>query len=103
MATRRCRVCGCTDKKACKGGCSWVEVDLCSACLQAPPRVRATGLMWAHDYHIALLQALRRGITVTRYALDPMADKPGETIEFEIRVTRVGKTRLPRITKGKPA
>jgi len=29
---RSCRECGCTDDKACEGGCSWVEVDLCSAC-----------------------------------------------------------------------
>lgn len=27
-----CRVCGCTDDRACDGGCSWVEPDLCSAC-----------------------------------------------------------------------
>jgi hypothetical protein len=28
----RCRVCGCTDARACEGGCSWVEFDLCSRC-----------------------------------------------------------------------
>ena len=33
-----CRVCGCTDERACAGGCSWVEDpqllgDLCSSCL----------------------------------------------------------------------
>lgn len=27
-----CRVCGCTDERACEGGCSWVEPDLCSQC-----------------------------------------------------------------------
>lgn len=27
-----CRVCGCTEERACEGGCSWVEPDLCSAC-----------------------------------------------------------------------
>lgn len=32
----RCRVCGCTDDRACPGGCSWVEPDLCSACVEAP-------------------------------------------------------------------
>ena len=31
-----CRVCGCTDNRACLGGCWWVEADLCSAC--AGPR-----------------------------------------------------------------
>lgn len=27
-----CRVCGCTDLRACPGGCAWVAHDLCSAC-----------------------------------------------------------------------
>lgn len=31
---RRCRVCGCTDEKACEGECCWAEKDLCSACLE---------------------------------------------------------------------
>lgn len=31
---RRCRVCGCTDDRACPGGCHWVEDDLCSACVE---------------------------------------------------------------------
>ena len=30
---RTCRVCGCTEESACEGGCSWVEEDLCSACV----------------------------------------------------------------------
>ncbi|MGE4321039.1 MAG: hypothetical protein AB7E61_06305 [Acholeplasmataceae bacterium] len=27
-----CRVCGCDDLHSCKGGCYWVEEDLCSQC-----------------------------------------------------------------------
>ncbi len=27
-----CRVCGCDDLHSCKGGCHWVEEDLCSQC-----------------------------------------------------------------------
>lgn len=33
-ATRKCRVCGCTDTQACmteEGPCFWLEEDLCSA------------------------------------------------------------------------
>ncbi len=30
----KCRGCGCTDTQACPGGCSWVEPNLCSACVQ---------------------------------------------------------------------
>jgi hypothetical protein len=33
----RCRVCGCTDDRACPGGCYWVEPDLCSACAAQQP------------------------------------------------------------------
>jgi hypothetical protein len=29
---RQCRVCGCTELDACRGGCYWVEDDLCSRC-----------------------------------------------------------------------
>jgi len=28
-----CRVCGCSEFNACPGGCSWVDKDLCSACV----------------------------------------------------------------------
>lgn len=31
--TGRCVGCGCTDKRACPGGCHWVGPDLCSRCL----------------------------------------------------------------------
>jgi hypothetical protein len=29
---RFCRICGCTQIRACPGACSWVGPDLCSAC-----------------------------------------------------------------------
>lgn len=29
---RTCRVCGCTDGRACPSGCMWVQDDLCSSC-----------------------------------------------------------------------
>lgn len=32
---RTCRVCGCTQNRACEGGCWWVERDLCSSCRQS--------------------------------------------------------------------
>ena len=32
-AVRSCSVCGCTDTRACKGGCHWVGAALCSACV----------------------------------------------------------------------
>ena len=35
--TRKCRICGCTNERACPGGCYWVERDLCSACGEFAP------------------------------------------------------------------
>ena len=32
---QKCRICGCTDLKACKEGCEWVEGDLCSKCVKS--------------------------------------------------------------------
>lgn len=29
----KCRGCGCTNERACKGGCSWAEKNLCDQCL----------------------------------------------------------------------
>lgn len=44
---RTCRGCGCTDLRACPGGCYWVRPDFCSACAdeQAQPLVD-TALEW---------------------------------------------------------
>lgn len=37
-----CKVCGCTDDRACPGGCYWVSLDppLCSACVSAERLMR---------------------------------------------------------------
>jgi hypothetical protein len=29
---RFCRNCGCSDERACEGGCWWIAADLCSEC-----------------------------------------------------------------------
>jgi len=34
LLTQQCRVCGCTNERACPGGCHWVEFDLCSQCAE---------------------------------------------------------------------
>ena len=32
IADRKCAACGCTEQKACPGGCEWADWDLCTAC-----------------------------------------------------------------------
>lgn len=38
-----CRECGCTDISACDGGCEWVAMDLCSACVNTHQRKESDG------------------------------------------------------------
>lgn len=50
-----CRVCGCTDSRACvtaDGPCYWVEPGLCSACvdLEEVPAVRVFTEAEANEY-----------------------------------------------------
>jgi hypothetical protein len=35
-----CRGCGCSDERACPGGCVWAEPNLCSRCFLGRPRPR---------------------------------------------------------------
>jgi len=30
---RTCRICGCTDSRACEGGCGWAMPGICSKCI----------------------------------------------------------------------
>jgi hypothetical protein len=40
-----CRVCGCTDTHACRGGCWWAAPGVCNQCVD---RAVDTGQLW-HD------------------------------------------------------
>ena len=31
---QKCRICSCTNERACEGGCHWIEFDLCSSHLE---------------------------------------------------------------------
>lgn len=44
LALFQCRVCGCTDARACPGGCGWVEPGLCSSCaIEQPAELLVVG------------------------------------------------------------
>ena len=32
LLQQTCRICGCTNERACLGGCHWIQEDLCSEC-----------------------------------------------------------------------
>jgi hypothetical protein len=39
-----CRMCGCTARRGCEGGCIWATPDLCSRCALDPEREDLAGL-----------------------------------------------------------
>ena len=62
-------------------------------------RIRANTYLLASEYAIAMLKSLRDGVTVTEFVLEPhVEDDKLPSIEFELRVTRYGNDRLPRVT-----
>lgn len=36
----KCKGCGCTDGRACTGGCSWVKSGWCSKCVLSPSKAK---------------------------------------------------------------
>jgi hypothetical protein len=53
---RVCRICGCWELEACDGGCSWVEVDLCSSCARPPAPRAGVRLVLEPTDQVVLLQ-----------------------------------------------
>lgn len=43
----KCLGCGCTNQRACAGGCSWFSIapPVCSACIEAGLVIRADGVL----------------------------------------------------------
>ena len=41
---RACRGCGCTQERACEGGCIWVGEELCSTCLAGARMLEPEGV-----------------------------------------------------------
>lgn len=56
-----CRICGCDDMHACKGGCFWVEPNLCSQCQ-----------MKLHSYQVSVLKGYYIGKNEITVALDAL-------------------------------
>jgi hypothetical protein len=86
----RCRVCGCTEDRACPGGCSWVEDprmgDLCSACDGALVRITVEDLDTG--------ERAVRGIPAGDYAMvaaDPCTYTVVPLADGEHRITTRGR------------
>lgn len=61
---------------------------------------RANSMLFANEFFSDMLKGLRNGRSVTKYRLDPLKDDEAPAIEFEVRVTRYGKDRVPRVTQA---
>jgi len=61
----RCRICGCTDDRACEGGCFWIEEDLCSACLKTATVLES---LRVHQAQISIVLPLDLGWEARQFA-----------------------------------
>ncbi|MBA7493901.1 hypothetical protein ES702_04466 [subsurface metagenome] len=67
----KCKYCGCTDEKACVGGCSWAKDYVCSNCLYSLGSLETLAGRYLDDPEIVL-------------AVITFTDKNGEQTSFEI-------------------
>lgn len=64
-------------------------------------RIRANSYLLAQEVWLDMLRGLGERRLVTQYVLHPAKDDGDmKDIEFEVRVTRIGDTRMPRSLKG---
>lgn len=74
-----CRHCGCTEARACPGGCFWVFPDLCSACVFKALNATIPGLPLA----------------VQSDVMDPLMDMSREIVErLDAADAREGEIRV---------
>lgn len=81
-----CRECGCTDNRACPGGCSWVAPDLCTQCLWS--------LVALSEREVKTLARLTEGLA-TKWAVWTTA----EDFEVAVRLRAVWRRLLPSTRK----
>lgn len=74
---RVCRFCGCTDARACVGGCSWALDDVCTACLGHTPAsweaLRAAGFSPADAEQRPPVVCLMAALSYGSKAIDEIA------------------------------
>lgn len=67
----KCKYCGCTDEKACTGGCFWAKPEVCSNCLYSLETLETLAGRYLDDPNI-------KKVVIT------FTDKKGEETNFEI-------------------
>src|SRR5437879_5601625 len=85
---KTCRVCGCTEERACPGQCSWVgDQDICSRCMVGlasavvPLDINAGLLLAIHGYLcLALRHPEIQGTTTTTELIEPFVGELGQAL-----------------------
>ena len=91
-----CRECGCTDDRACEGGCFWALEDVCSRCVLNGLAASAPGLGHEHRRQFAAeLLVLAESIDPTISVLEGGAsagydDDSIDELTYEPRLWRPG-------------
>jgi ParB family chromosome partitioning protein len=92
---RSCRVCSCTEDRACEGGCSWVDADLCSSEYCAANDAKPTAEQLED---LGVSQAVQAGVREMKDELDTegatetsIRTEPITTGEVVVTVKKSGK------------
>lgn len=111
----KCRVCGCTDDRACEGGCSWVEARLCSQCKPKEDAAAIAVVAWLAAYRAfarspneTLVERARAFREARLAAVDRLRVLPRGLIIDGVRYTAVPsrqevRMRLLKPQRGTPA
>jgi hypothetical protein len=62
---------------------------------------RANEFMFLADLMLYVLRALEGGATVTKFVHE--GSRAGSDVEFEVRLTKIGRDKLPRVTEKQTA
>lgn len=76
-----CKTCGCTDSRACPGGCYWVGVGLCSRCKRP---VHTNYNRFVFKIRLAKVMLARTGILDSRagqYALEKLIEEARPNVD----------------------
>jgi hypothetical protein len=117
-----CRICACTQERACAGGCSWAEPDLCSRCVgktepehdggRMQERIVGAYLALSCNREAArafIAQDLREGLAAGLLEEDPLArgpiavrHSPLDGVAYGLGAAIDGRVVLFRLVDGRP-
>ena len=85
MPMGTCRFCGCTDARACPGGCAWVEPDLCTACVQDALLLLVRSSLDLPEFMAALRKEVESGPRFQRRLAGDRRPRPRPATSKQVR------------------